>query len=210
MGEGHAGLGLTIAKAAAEWLHGRLTCYLANDGEAFVVQVVLPVAWPWELLHEGALLMREYGWIWLGLLSALGAAGVAIFGSLGLHRVDTLTATTVRSIIMTVTLVAIVRVSGRVTLSGPSTEAPHSGYAWICILLAGLCGAGSWLAYFAALRLGLAGQVAAIDRLSLAFVFVLGWLFLGERYSWRGWLGLALVMVGIVLIANGKRATVLS
>lgn len=154
--------------------------------------------------------MREYSWIGLGLVSALSAAGVAIFGSIGLHRVDTLTATAMRSLIMTAILLIIALATGRFNSSGLNMETSHGGYAWICILLAGLCGAISWLAYFAALRMGMAGQVAAIDRLSLVFVFLLGWVFLGERYSWRGWLGVMFVIVGIFFIANGKRLEVMS
>lgn len=46
MSEGHAGLGLTIAKAASERLHGHLTCRLTNGGNVFVVELLLPVIWP--------------------------------------------------------------------------------------------------------------------------------------------------------------------
>jgi transporter family protein len=82
----------------------------------------------------------------------------------------------------------------------PSTVTTVGGRAWTFILLAGFSGAISWLAYFAALRIGAAAQVSSIDRLSLAFVMLFAVLFLGERYGWRGWTGVTLVVVGILLI----------
>ncbi|MGD8281522.1 MAG: EamA family transporter [Gemmatimonadota bacterium] len=69
-------------------------------------------------------------------------------------------------------------------------------------LEAGLAGAISWLAYFCALRVGAAAKVASIDRLSVAFVVVFASLFLGERYGWRGWLGVVLVVAGLALVAS--------
>jgi transporter family protein len=75
------------------------------------------------------------------------------------------------------------------------------GRAWLFIILAGLSGAISWLAYFAALRLGVASKISALDRLSVAFIFVLSMIFLGERHGWLGWLGLGLLVSGVYLIA---------
>lgn len=72
--------------------------------------------------------------------------------------------------------------------------------AWLLVIGAGLCSAVSWLAYFAALKLGPAGPVSALDRLSLPIVFVLGVLILGERAGWRGWAGLGLIVAGTALL----------
>jgi bacterial/archaeal transporter family protein len=148
-------------------------------------------------------LVNSLGWVGLGLIAALSAAGVAIFGSIGLGKVDSTLATTLRALIMAGMLVAITLATGQFQqfLRGETTL---DGRAWLFIVLAGLSGAISWLAYFAALRLGLASRVAALDRLSVAFVFVLGILVLGERHTWRGWLGLLLLVGGVYLIAADK------
>jgi len=140
-----------------------------------------------------------HSWIVLGLLAALGSAGVTLFARLGLQSVDTTLATTLRSAVMTAGLVAVALASGslRSLTSGQGLE-PR---AWLWIVLAGASGAGSWLAYFAALKLGPAGPVAALDRLGLPLVFVLGAALLGERHGPIGWLGLVLAVLGISLIA---------
>ena len=148
-------------------------------------------------------LLDSIGWVGLGLIAALSAAGVAIFGSLGLEHVDSTLATTLRSLIMAAMLAGLTLFTGQLqTLWNGQNNL--DGRAWLFIVLAGLAGALSWLAYFAALKLGLASRVAALDRLSVAFVFVLGVLILGEKHSWRGWLGLVMLVAGIYLVAADK------
>jgi transporter family protein len=148
-------------------------------------------------------IVDNLGWVGLGLIAALGAAGVAIFGSLGLGKVDSTLATALRSLIMAGMLLALTLATGQIQALWRG-ETQLDGRAWLFIALAGLAGALSWLAYFAALKLGQASRIAALDRLSVAFVFVLGVLILGERHSWRGWLGLALLVGGVYLIAADR------
>lgn len=146
-------------------------------------------------------MVGHLSWVGLGIVSALGAAGVAIFGKVGLSGLDPTLATTLRSLVMTLVLVALCVLTGRARLFG-GPEAGLDSRAATFIVLAGLSGAISWLAYFGALRIGGAAQVAAIDRLSLAFVLLFASAFLGERYGWRGWLGVALVVCGVFLLAS--------
>ena len=62
--------------------------------------------------------------------------------------------------------------------------------------MSGLAGAASWLFYFVALKRGPAAGVAALDRISVALVFVLAILFLGDAFTWRGAAGAAFVVAG--------------
>jgi transporter family protein len=145
-------------------------------------------------------LMKDYGWVGLGLMAALSAAGVTLFGSIGLEKVNPTLATTLRSVIMMLTLVMVSLFSGQLqTLWQGGSNMDLR--AWVFVGLAGLSGAISWLAYFAALQLGVASKISALDRLSVAFIFVLSIFFLGERHSWQGWLGLGLLVSGVYLIA---------
>lgn len=147
----------------------------------------------------------DWSWIGLGILAALGAAGVAIFGKIGLGGIDATVATTLRSLVMSLVLLALCLSTGRLTGFVRGTGGVD-GRAATFIVLAGLSGALSWLAYFAALRVGGAAQVAALDRLSLPLILVFGVLVLGERYGWRGWVGVALVLGGIYLIVGDRGA----
>ena len=63
--------------------------------------------------------------------------------------------------------------------------------------LSGLTTGASWLAYFKALKIGSASQVAAIDKLSVVLVVVFAVMFLGERPSFREWIGIALIASGV-------------
>jgi transporter family protein len=128
----------------------------------------------------------------LGLLSALFASLVAIFGKLGLQSVDATAATAARSVVMMAVLVAATLVSGRL---GALQSA--SGFAWTMILLSGLAGAASWLCYFVALQLGQAAGVAGLDRLSLVFTVLLAGLILGEPLTPLRLVGAALVGGGV-------------
>ena len=74
-------------------------------------------------------------------------------------------------------------------------------------MLSGLGTGASWLCYFRALKLGPATLVAPIDKLSVVLVALFGVVFLGERPSLNGWLGIALIAAGAVLIAIQEALT---
>jgi transporter family protein len=78
---------------------------------------------------------------------------------------------------------------------------PISTRSWIFLLLSGLGTGASWICYFRALKLGPATLVAPIDKLSVVLVALFGVVFLGERPSFNGWVGIALIATGAVLIA---------
>lgn len=146
-------------------------------------------------------LMNSPGWIALGLLAALGGAGVTVFGKLGLEGVNPTLATALRAVIMALVMVAVALGTGQLgALVGGKT--PLSGRAWLFIVLAGMSGAGSWLAYFAALRVGPTAGVAALDRLSLAFIFLFSALAFREPHGWRGWVGVLVLLAGVYLMAS--------
>jgi bacterial/archaeal transporter family protein len=137
-------------------------------------------------------------WPLYALLSAFAAALVAIFAKLGLQDIDPTLATTLRSLIMALFLVAITMALGKFEHFALSV---YSARQWSLIILAGIAGAVSWLFYFLALRDGDASAVAAIDRLSLVFVVGLAILFLGEKLSAQVVIGAFLMALGAILIS---------
>ena len=72
---------------------------------------------------------------------------------------------------------------------------------WVFLILSGLATGASWLAYFKALQIGKAYQVAPIDKLSVVLVVIIAVIFLGERPSLREWLALALIGSGVIMLA---------
>lgn len=134
-------------------------------------------------------------WLVLAFLSAISAAFVAIFGKIGLSSVDSTVATALRSIVMMIALTLTTVFIGKL----PQMFQVNSR-DWVFIILSGLAGAASWIFYFAALKLGPAGKIASIDRLSLIFVIFLAALFLGEKLTVKSFIGAVLMTAGALLI----------
>ncbi len=137
-------------------------------------------------------------WLIFALMAAIMAAVMAIFAKIGLKSLDSTLATTVRSIIMALFLVIT---SLFLKKFQGFTISTFSGREWLFIILSGIAGAMSWLFYFSALKMGLAGKVSAIDRLSLVFTIILATIFLGEALGWKTALGALLMVLGAILIS---------
>lgn len=141
-------------------------------------------------------IVMQATWVLYAILSAVFAALVAIFGKLGVAKLDSTVATMIRTIVMTVFFVAVVLVYGKIHLIKTFDKR-----ALLFVFLAGLAGAFSWLFYFRALQVGPVNGVAALDRLSVVFVFIFSLLFLGDQFTWRLGLGAALLSAGAILMS---------
>jgi transporter family protein len=136
-------------------------------------------------------------WLICALLSATTAALVAILSKLGSAKIDTTTATTLRSVVMTVFLIGVGLVLRKMNFSYLQTI-PSKDLTLIA--LSGVAGALSWLFYFFALKIGHVHNVVAIDRLSVAIAAVLSVLVLGETMSIKEWLGILCMTGGAFLL----------
>ena len=122
--------------------------------------------------------------IW-AVLSAIFAALTAIFAKVGVEGINSDLATLIRTVVVLITLSLILFATGQFSHPGPI-----AAKSWLFLLLSGLGTGASWLCYFRALKLGPATLVALFSVV-----------FLGERPSLNGWLGIALIAAGAVLIA---------
>lgn len=138
-------------------------------------------------------------WLFYALLSALAAAFVAIFGKLGMEKVDSNLATIIRSIFMT----GFLLVFGLAMRLTPKLQS-LSPKALLAIALSGIAGAVSWLFYFKAIQAGTVSKVAPIDKLSMPLAVLLAVLILGDRPTTLNWLGIALIAAGAYLAAMPK------
>jgi transporter family protein len=135
-------------------------------------------------------------WRLWALLSAVFAALTAIFGKVGVQRIDSDFATLIRVVVILVFLAVLVLVTGQ----GQSL-ATISAKTYTFLTLSALATGASWLCYYRALKLGPASHVAPIDKLSVVFVALIGVFFLGETMSVKNWLGIAMIAGGAVLVA---------
>jgi bacterial/archaeal transporter family protein len=133
--------------------------------------------------------------VW-AVLSAIFAALTAIFAKVGVEGINSDLATLIRTVVVLISLSLILFATGQFSQPGPI-----STRSWLFLLLSGLGTGASWLCYFRALKLGPATLVAPIDKLSVVLVALFGAVFLGERPSPYGWLGILLISAGAVLIA---------
>jgi len=135
-------------------------------------------------------------WFFWAFLSAVFAALTALLAKVGVAGIDSNLATAIRTTVVVVFTWAI-------ALSLES----HHGFlqigrrSWLFLALSGICTGLSWLCYFRALQLGPASSVAPVDKLSVVFVILGAWLFLGERLTPLKAGGASLIAIGAVILA---------
>ncbi|OSI13708.1 hypothetical protein BWD09_12855 [Neisseria dentiae] len=137
-----------------------------------------------------------YSWFYWALASAFFAALTAIFAKAGLQGIDSDFATFIRTLVIIAALAAFLSYTGKW-----QGVAGFTGRNWLFLILSGLATGASWLAYFKALQLGNASQVAPVDKFSLVLVALMAVAFLDERPSAQEWLGLGLVTAGVLTLA---------
>lgn len=135
-------------------------------------------------------------WLYWALLSATFAALTGIFAKVGVERIDADLATLVRSGVIIVVLTVFVFATGKWT--NPFNLPTR---AWTFLGLSGLATGASWVCYFRALQQGDVSRVAPIDKLSLVFIGVFAFVFLGERPTLREWGGFGLIVAGVLMLA---------
>ena len=135
-------------------------------------------------------------WFYWALASAIFAAMTAIFAKMGMQGIDSDFATFIRTLVIIAALSLFLSYTGK--WQSPSSL---SGRNWLFLILSGLATGASWLAYFKALQLGNASQVAPVDKFSLVLVAIFAVWFLGEKPSAQEWLGIGLVAAGVLVLA---------
>jgi bacterial/archaeal transporter family protein len=143
--------------------------------------------------------MNTPAWFYWALLSAIFAAGTAIFAKIGIRGVDSDLATLVRTFIIFFVLAAYVAAMGKW-----SNPLHLPGKTWTFLGLSALATGASWVCYFRALQIGEASKVAPVDKFSLVLVALFAFVFLNERPNFREWSGIACVALGVVILSLRK------
>ncbi len=135
-------------------------------------------------------------WLVWALLSAGFAALTAVFAKIGVANVNADFATFIRTIVILVVLTVILALRGLFQPLG--SISPRT---YLFLGLSGIATGASWLCYFRALQVGNAAQVAPVDKLSVVLVAIFSVAFLGEHLAPHHWLGVLLILGGVLLLA---------
>lgn len=135
-------------------------------------------------------------WIFWAMLSAVFAAGTALLAKVGVAGIDSNLATAIRT-----SVIVIFTWSIALSLEKHHGLLEIGRRSWIFLVLSGICTGLSWLCYFRALQLGPASSVAPIDKLSVVFVVLGAWVFLGEKLTPVKMGGASLIAIGATILA---------
>jgi transporter family protein len=135
-------------------------------------------------------------WLLWALLSAVFAGLTAVLAKVGVQGVDSDLATLVRTVIVGGVLALFVVATGK--WANP-LQLPARTLLFLA--LSALATGASWVCYFRALQLGPASLVAPVDKFSVVLVGLFAVAFLGERPAPREWLGIALIAIGVLVLA---------
>lgn len=132
------------------------------------------------------------------LFGAIAASAGTIFAKFGLKGVDSNLLTTLRGIIMAILVVIITSVFTKFSFSSLQSLTLKN---WIFVFLSALGGALSWLFFYYALSHGNVVGVTVIDKLSIVMTAILAVILLSEKLSLASGVGLALIVIGSILVA---------
>ena len=140
--------------------------------------------------------MASSSWIFWAILSAIFAALTTIFAKVGIQGVDSDLATLIRTAIVLLLLTLFVHFTGKWV-----NPFNLSKYNWVFLALSGVATCASWICFYRALQIGEASKVLVVDKFSIVIVAVLAFVFLGEKPLPKDWMGVALVVCGLMVIA---------
>lgn len=136
-------------------------------------------------------------WIVYSLLSAIFAALVAIFGKIGLAKLDANSATAIRAIVMAIFTTLVAFFQGKFFEVSKILE---DNRALLFIVFSGMVGALSWIFYFTAIKTVKVTEVSVLDKTSAVMAAILAFLILGEKINKISILDLALMTIGAILV----------
>ena len=135
-------------------------------------------------------------WQFFAFGSAFFPGLTAIFGKLGVVRLNSNLATFIRTVVILIVIDLIL--TWRREWQRPEGLPKRDA---IFLVLSGIATGMSWLCYYRALQLGPVSRVAPVDKLSVVFVILLAVIFLGETLSWKVALGGMFLILGAVIMS---------
>lgn len=134
-------------------------------------------------------------WLIYAVLSAVFASLTSILGKMGITDIESNLGTAIRTIIVLIMAWLVVFIQGK-----QKTIKNIDKKSWVFILLSGLATGLSWLCYYRALQDGPASVVVPIDKLSIVITVIFAGVFMKEKLSGKGILGLILITAGTMMM----------
>lgn len=138
-------------------------------------------------------------WMIYAVLSALFAALTSILAKIGISGVESNLGTAIRTGVVLLTAWIIVLAKGKQhqikTLDKKEL---------VFIALSGIATGASWLFYYYAIQNGIVSVVVPIDKLSIVFTVAFSYFVFKEKLSRKAFAGLALMVVGTLLMVVFK------
>lgn len=135
-------------------------------------------------------------WLIFAVLSAIFAAATSILAKIGIEKVDSNTATAIRTCVVLEMAWLIVLCRKEVKL-----VKEINGKEGIFLVLSGFATGASWLCYYYAIQQGQVSIVVPIDKLSILITVIFSLIVFKEKLSVKAWIGLAILTAGTVLMA---------
>lgn len=138
---------------------------------------------------------RKKSAILYAFFGAIFAALTSILGKIGIEGISSDFGSAIRCVVVLL-MAWIIVLSGKSyrTIKNIDTK------CGIFIILSGIATGASWLCYYRALSTGPASVVAPIDKLSILFTVLLGYIFFGEKLTRKSFFGLVLIVTGTLLL----------
>ncbi len=145
----------------------------------------------------------EIGELWM-IGAVLGYAGAYLFDRFAVVRVDPFVATFVKNVPILIFGSTLIFTKKTYKQLVPSSEKYVGRYPIIIFLIGGVLTSLGTFAYYYALRLGGINITVPVTQTAVLWGIVVSWLYLGEKYSWRGVFGIALLVIGLMVLGYGQ------
>ena len=162
------------------------------------VAMVLILAGTWLMIEKksgASATSSSKGWFWYAAGSAIFASLTSILGKVGVSDIGSNLGTAIRTSVVLVMAWVMVFVTGK---QKEVAKVPRRELGFLG--LSGLATGASWLCYYRALQDGPASVVAPVDKLSILVTVAFSAIVFGEKLSRKAAFGLALNVVGTLLM----------
>jgi len=170
-------------------------------GVPMIVGMVLIAMGTWLMIKpkkaassESEAVKSRHSWLFFAVLAAVFASLTAILGRIGIADIEANLGTAIRT-------VAVVPMSWIMVLITKEQKGITSidRKSWVFLVLSGMATGASWLLFYHALQVGYASLVVPVDKLSIVATMAFARVVLGERFSKRSLIGLAILTLGTLL-----------